>query len=231
MHAALADGQHVALVLDGPGTQQDFPVGTPGHFGKRRRQDQQVDLAERTEEFGKAQVVADRQPDAPERRLEGHRLPTGFDRRAFVVTLLALLEAEQVDLVVARHPCALRVKHQAGVQHFVFDARHQRHRAADDPDAVFARRLREKVLDRPVAIGLAYGDLVGVAPAHDRKVLGQCHKLRALRHRLGDQRAGGAQVFFDARGRDHLDRGDPRIFQVGKNGFVVRVHGTGPPGG
>ena len=58
MHAALADGQHVALVLDGPGTQQDFPVGTPGHFGERRRQDEEVDLAERTEEFGKARITS-----------------------------------------------------------------------------------------------------------------------------------------------------------------------------
>ena len=34
MPPALRNRQHVALILDGAGTQQDLPMGAPGNLGK-----------------------------------------------------------------------------------------------------------------------------------------------------------------------------------------------------
>jgi hypothetical protein len=51
--AALSDREKVALVLDGAGAQQDFPVRAAGRLGEGGRNQDQVDRTERTVEFGK----------------------------------------------------------------------------------------------------------------------------------------------------------------------------------
>jgi hypothetical protein len=43
MAPALSDREQVALVLDGPGAQQDFPVGAAGRIGEGRRHHDQID--------------------------------------------------------------------------------------------------------------------------------------------------------------------------------------------
>jgi hypothetical protein len=57
--SALRRGEHVALVLDRPRAQQDFPVRGARRRGERRRHDDQRAVAERAIQLGKAQVVAD----------------------------------------------------------------------------------------------------------------------------------------------------------------------------
>ncbi len=69
--------------------------------------------------------------------------------RASSKRTLAVVEPEQVDLVVARHALARRREGQAGVAHVVLVAGHQRQRAAHQPQPVLARGLRQEGLDRP----------------------------------------------------------------------------------
>jgi hypothetical protein len=63
MAAALGRSQQVALVLDGAGAQQQFPMGAARGLGKGRRQHQQVELAQGAKHFREAQIVADAQAD------------------------------------------------------------------------------------------------------------------------------------------------------------------------
>ena len=75
------------------------------------------------------------------------------------------------------------------------------------------RRLRQKRLDRPVAIQLAHTHLVGLVHAHDREILGQRHEARPLRCGLGNQQvaidlnvAGNEQGILDGAVRSVAQR-------------------------
>ena len=109
---ALADRQHVALVLDCPGAQQDLPVGAAGGFGKGSRNHQQVDFAQPPVQLGKTQVVADRQPDPRKRRVSKATGTWPGSIVALSLALAILLETEQVNLVVAatRRPSGAKTR-------------------------------------------------------------------------------------------------------------------------
>ena len=182
-----------ALVLDRAGAQQQLPVRLAGRVGEGRRHAQQVAgrLHQRAVQLGKAQVVADAQADAQRRRPAAPpaALPAS-STRAFVVLLAAVVEGEQVHLVVARGQRAVGREDQRAVAH----ARRRRRcaaaacrRRATAPCC--ARRVGQEALDRAVARRLGDGQLVVVAPAHQAEVLGQRHQLRAGGGGARDQRA------------------------------------------
>ena len=60
------------------------------------------------------------------------------------------------------------------------------------------RGFRQPGLDRPCPL-FAHRHLVGIAHAHDRKILRQRDQRGALRHRVGDQPPGGGEVVADPR--------------------------------
>jgi hypothetical protein len=76
------------LVLDGPGTQQDFPVRAAGRIGKGGRHHDQIDRRQRAIQLRKTQVVADRQGNAAKRRIDRNQLIAGFNESSFVVGLI-----------------------------------------------------------------------------------------------------------------------------------------------
>ncbi|CAM2144754.1 hypothetical protein PT2222_160149 [Paraburkholderia tropica] len=211
VRAALRRGEHVALVLGRAGAQQDLPVRAARGVRERRRHDHQraaVRAAHAAVQLGKAQIVADRQAHAAERRIEGLHLGAGPDGARLVERFGAFLEVEQVNLVVTRALRAARVEHERGVEHAGFLGRFQRQRAADDPYAVALRGIGEKTLDRAVAVGFADRELVGVLVAHEAEVLRQQHELRALRGGVGDQAFGFGEIARRIGRADHLQRRD-----------------------
>ena len=92
--AALRHCQYIALVLNGAGAQQHFPMRPPGRLGESGRDDVQVAGAQGAIQLRETQVVTNRQPDASEWRCKSNRLAASFNRRALVVTLAALLKTE-----------------------------------------------------------------------------------------------------------------------------------------
>src|SRR5262245_20307862 len=115
-----------------------------------------------------------------------------------------------MDLVIARGELALVIVDQAAVAHLVRARRLQRHRSADEPDAVPTRRRRQELLDRTCAGLLARLDLVVVAHAHDGEILRQRNQPRSLRRRHFDQAPGLVEVALDVGARGELHGGDTR---------------------
>ena len=199
VRAALCGRDDVALVLDRAGAQQQQPVRQAGGVGERGRHEQHV--ARRAHQaavqLGKAQVVADRQAGAPAALLEGDRRVARLEHARLVVGFLAVVEGEQVDLVVAGQARAVGAVDAAGVAHAARRLRRDRQRAADQRDAVLARGVGQEALDRAVAVGLGDVELGVVAQAHQAEVFGQRHPLRAGLRGLRDEAAGGGQVAVD----------------------------------
>ncbi len=102
----------------------------------------------RAEQFGEAQVVADRQADTPERAVYHHHLVARLYRVRLVVIFVAQFQVEQMNLVIARHLLAVFIEHQAGIPDLVRRARRQRDRSAHQPYFVLARGFAEERLDR-----------------------------------------------------------------------------------
>src|SRR3569623_2699774 len=89
MLAALRRGQHIALILDRARAQQDFPMRLAGRVSEGGRHDDQRTFAHGPIQLWKAQVVAYRQPDSAERRLESRDVQARHDGFRFVVRFLA----------------------------------------------------------------------------------------------------------------------------------------------
>ena len=92
MVSALGGRCDEALVLDGACSEQRRPVGAARHFREGRGQHDEVGLGKAAEEFGKAQVEAEREADGeglavPGRHPEGDGGLAGFDVDALVVEL------------------------------------------------------------------------------------------------------------------------------------------------
>ncbi len=104
MQAALVGGQQVALGLDGPRAHQHLPVRRAGRRGEGRRRADQLGAgrAQRHVEFGEAQVVADRESQAPDRGVGHHdALAIGeIVGLAVMAAAVGHLGVEQVQLVV-----------------------------------------------------------------------------------------------------------------------------------
>ena len=228
--APLGRGDHIGEVLDRPRPDQRLPVGLAGGFRESRRDQDQVHVPHRPVKLGKAQVVAHRDPEAAVRGVHGADLVAGFDRALLRVALLAHLESEEVDLVVARRALAQWVVDQARVAHLARLARLDRHRAADEPYLVAPRLAGEERLDRPGAIALARIDLVGVLHPHDREVLGQRDDARARGRGELDQALGLLQVGGNVRARGHLDRGHAEHRLRRGHRLAQGVRGRGVPG-
>ena len=76
MDAALGWCDHIAEVLHRSGAHKELPVGSPGRGRKGRRQAQDLGALclQDPEKLRKTYVVTDREPDAPHRRRNDHRL-------------------------------------------------------------------------------------------------------------------------------------------------------------
>jgi hypothetical protein len=205
MVAALRRGNHVGEVLDGARADQRFEMSAPGRGGERRRHHDDVDVGHGAVQLGKAQVVADRQADAAERAVDDDDLVAGLDQLGFLVALVAEVEPEQVDLVIARHLLAAFVIHQAAVAHLVRRVGLQRHRAADQPDFVFLRHARQKSLDRTMPLGLARLHHIAVFHGHDAEEFRQHDQARAGIDRQFDELLGLGQIGRHAGPGRHLD--------------------------
>ena len=146
-------GQHVALVLDRAGTQQQFPVRLARGVGEGRRHTQHITrrIHQRAVQLRKAQVVADAQPQTQWPRLHRHRGKTGLQRAAFVVRLAAVVVGKEVQLVVMPRLAAIGCKHATAVEHPSRRTAVHRQRAAHQPQPVPARRVGQELLDGPAA--------------------------------------------------------------------------------
>ena len=72
---------------------------------------------------------------------------------------------------------------------------------------MFARRVRQELLDRTVAGRLADRELVRVLETHEAEVFRQQHKLRAVARGFGDQPSRFRDIAFAIRRAHHLQRG------------------------
>ena len=212
VQAALRGRQHIALVFNGAGAQQQFPVRLAGGVGEGGGYTQYVAgwVHQRTVELGEAQVIADRQPHPQRPCLHCHGLTAGHQRAALVVTLSSVVKGKEVDLVVVGSLHAIRVEHAAAVQHLALHGAGDGQRAAHHPQAVLTRRLRQEGLNgrRPVTRRFSQRQLVGVASAQGAKVLGQQRQLRARRGRLRHQALGAVAVAGPVGCGHHLQGGD-----------------------
>ena len=94
----------------------------------------------------------------------------------------AEVQAEQVNLVVARHLLAFVVIHQTAVADFFRIVAGQRDRPTHQPDFVFTRHRGEKFLNRAFAFNFLRGNFVGVFQPHDGEILRQRHQFGTRRH-------------------------------------------------
>jgi hypothetical protein len=182
-------------------------VHLAGGLGERGGQHDDVHIFHCAEQLGKAQVVTHRQPDAAERAVHHHHLLARFDGFGFVITLVAQLQIEQVNLVVARHLLALRIEYQATVQHLVRRTGRQGNGTAHQPYLVLARDFAEERLDRPMSGLFAHRNLVLLGHAHDGEKFRQYHQARALFGGFGDEAARLVQITHHVRAGGHLDGG------------------------
>src|SRR6266581_9765669 len=112
VQAALRSGEYIAAVLDGARPDQDVPVGLAGLLGKRCRNGDEggPGLRERAIERGKAQVVADRQPQPAPWQIGRDRGLAGLEAVRLAIALATgEVDVEHVDLVVARNDLACGV--------------------------------------------------------------------------------------------------------------------------
>src|SRR6478736_5664530 len=98
----------------------------------------QVGFTERAIELGKADIVANRECQPPERAFDRHRTIARLERACLVIALVARGKAEEVHLVVARDAPAGVVEHQAGAANARSVGRGDWRGAADEPDALLA---------------------------------------------------------------------------------------------
>ena len=142
--AALRRRQQIALVFDGTGAQQQFPMDLTGSVGEGRRRQYQVQWAQRAIQLGKAQVVADRQTQPKACDIGNYRRAAGFNRVGLVKAFTATVQSEQVNLVVTGQPLTIGAKQQAGVSHLVDLVGNQGHGTTEQPDAMTGGGLRQK---------------------------------------------------------------------------------------
>src|SRR5690606_28775684 len=92
VHSALRGRNDVAEVLDRSRSNQGFPVRSARCSGERGRQTQDLRAfrEQMTKELGEAHVVADRKPDAAERRRHDDRFAARRDRGGLVIAFLAI---------------------------------------------------------------------------------------------------------------------------------------------
>src|SRR5439155_13956966 len=76
------------------------------------------------------------------------------------------------------------------------------------PDPLFARDAGEEGLLHPAAVGLANRNLVAGARTEDAEVFRQQHQLRALAHRIDDERLDRGEIRLDLAAGQRLDRRD-----------------------
>ena len=118
------------------------------------------------------------------------------------------IDVEQVNLVVAGDLPAVRVEDEARRGHARFTRNLQRHGSGNEPQARGTRGVGQEGLDRAGARRLGNGKLVGLAAAHERKILRQRSDYRALLLRFAQQVARDRQIAGHVGGGGHLDRGD-----------------------
>ena len=113
--------------------------------GRRHGQDLGPGLRQTPVERGKADVVADRQPEHAPGCLGQHRAVAGAKAVGFAVGFLGRdIHVEHVDLVVARADVAIGADQEGPVGEApVGVVGQQRERADQQPDAVLRRRRRQ----------------------------------------------------------------------------------------
>src|SRR3569832_387265 len=98
MLPSLRRGQHIALVFDGPGPQQDIPVRFAGRVSKSCGHDNQRALAHGAVHLRKTQVITNRQSNYAERRFKSADIQAGDDGPGFVILFIALGKDYQLNL-------------------------------------------------------------------------------------------------------------------------------------
>ena len=224
MIAALRGRDDVSQILYGTCTHQGFEMRLAGGGGKCRRHQDDVHVGHGAIHLGKAQVIADGQPDTAKRRIQHHNPVTGFDGFFFLIVFDAEVESEQVNLVVARHQLALVVVNQTAVADFFGVVASQRHGTAYQPDLVFFRGSSEKFLDRALALLLACGNLISVLVTHNGEKLGQRHQFCAAACGQCDEPFGFRQIGADIGAGSHLDGG--HTDDAGRSGACRFGHGS-----
>ena len=208
--AALRRRKNVRQVFDRTRTHQRLPMRAPGGLGKCRRHDNDVHILHGAVQLRKAQVVANRQSDAPERRIRHLDVLARLERPLFREPLRSEVQVEQVNLVIPRDELAVVIVQLAGIVDLAFAGGGHRHGATHQPDLVFLRRIRQKTLDRAVAVFLADLDLVAGPHAHDREVLRQRDQSCALMGRYLDEPASLVQIGGNVWTGSHLHPGNAK---------------------
>jgi|GEM_PF-6105365 len=157
--------------------------------------------------LGKAQVIADRQPQPSHRGGDHDRLRSrGKTVRLAVGLAIGQRDIKKVTLVVATQALTIRAVDQAGTAHPAGFGAGDRHAAADQGDAMTGRLIGQKGLNGAVAVRLALADDIAIPASHKGKILGQNHQPGALVAGAGDQPFGGSQVLRPIVIGDHLHR-------------------------
>jgi hypothetical protein len=212
VRAGLRRGHQMAQVFDGAGAQQQMPVCLAGGHGEGRRDDEQlragVDHA--PEQLGKAQVVAHHHTQPADRRIEHADATPRHHAGGFAMALgrIGHIDVEQVDLVVATEPAAIRTINQTRGRHALLARHPDRKGSRHQREFQIAGGLGQRVLHRAIAIRFGNGALVPLAPGHQREILGQHGELRALARRLRQQPPGGRQIGGHIHARGHLHSRD-----------------------
>ena len=105
--------QDEALLLDRPRSQQHLPVRATGHLRERRRHadDLRAERHQPAVELGEPDVVADREPDAPQVGVVRDELLSRGEERGLAQRWLAgQVDIEQVDLAIARDDLAVAIE-------------------------------------------------------------------------------------------------------------------------
>src|SRR5256714_11444382 len=134
--------------------------------GESRGHEHGVELTERSIELREAHIVANGQRKPSEGALHCDRSRPRLERARLVVALLAAtVEAEKMHLVVTDDTRAGVVEKKARAEDAARIARFERRSSTQQPYAVPAGRIGQKILDRARAFALAPPHLVRLVAA------------------------------------------------------------------
>lgn len=150
---------------------------------------------------GKAQVVAHRQTQPPQRSIGDDITMAWRNGGRFGIAFRAAdhLHIEQMDLVVTGdRPAVIVVQQAGGIDPALIADHPQGNGAANQPQPMAISLFGQERLDRPIALRLADGQLALFLAIHQGEILRQHCQLRALVGGLRQQLGGDGQIVGDA---------------------------------
>ena len=212
--SALGGGDDMGEVFNRAGAEQELPVGGAGFAGECGGGENHIGIFHRAVEFGKSEVVADRESEFAEDRFGRDDVvfvgESGGDAAGFVVLSARPGELKEVDFVVSGDLFAVGAEKNAGGVDAVFflggfgadgDG------SAENEHFVLFGGLGQEILRRAVSGFFGNGEFGGLIGGEEGEKFGEGGDLRALLRRLGQEILRAGEVVGEIVAGLHLNAG------------------------